>query len=106
MNNLRILRYLKQSMQQSDAARDDWYRHWIAEGLTGLEALLRDAGPGPFCFGAQPGLADICLVPQLANARRLACPLDAYPKLLRADAAAMALPAFRDTAPETQPDAN
>ena len=106
LNNLRVLRYLKQSMQQPDAARDEWYRHWIAEGLAGLEALLRDAGPGPFCFGNKPTLADICLVPQLANARRLSCPLDAYPRLLRAEAAALALAEFRDTAPDRQPDAS
>jgi len=67
--------------------------------------LLKDAGPGPFCFGATPGVADVCLVPQMANARRYKCPLDAYPTLLRAEAAALALPAFRDTAPDRQPDA-
>jgi len=106
LNNLRVLRYLKRTMDQSDEARDTWYHHWIAEGLTALEALLREAGPGPFCFGGAPGLADICLVPQMANARRYKCPLDAYPLLQRAEAAALALPAFRDTAPEHQPDAS
>lgn len=106
LNNLRVLRYLQHAMDQSEAARDAWYHHWIAEGLGALEALLRDAGPGPFCFGDAPGLADICLVPQMANARRYKCPLDAYPKLQRAEAAALALPAFRDTAPERQPDAS
>lgn len=106
LNNLRVLRYLQHAMDQGEAARDAWYHHWIAEGLGALEALLRDAGPGPFCFGDAPGLADICLVPQMANARRYKCPLDAYPKLQRAEAAALALPAFRDTAPERQPDAS
>jgi maleylacetoacetate isomerase len=105
LNNLRVLRYLKNAMGQSDAARDTWYRHWIAEGLTALEALVKDAGPGPFCFGATPGMADVCLVPQMANARRLKCPIDDYPTLLRAEAAALALPAFRDSAPDRQPDA-
>ncbi len=105
LNNLRVLRYLEQAMDQSGAARDAWYHHWIAEGLTALEALLRDAGPGPFCFGDVPSIADVCLVPQMANARRFKCPLDAYPMLQRAEAAALALPAFRDTAPERQPDA-
>ena len=106
LNNLRVLRYLKHAMGQSDEARDTWYRHWIAEGLTALEALLPDDGAGPFCFGDTPGMADICLVPQMANARRYYCPLDAYPRLLRAEAAALALPAFRDTAPDRQPDAS
>ena len=70
-----------------------------------LRALLPRDGSGPFCFGATPGLADVCLVPQMANARRLKCPLDPYPQLQRAEAAALALPAFRDTAPDRQPDA-
>ena len=102
LNNLRVLRYLGSAMGQDQAGRDIWYAHWIAEGLAALEAL---AEPGPFCFGAAPTLADICLIPQLGNARRFACPLDAFPKLLRAEAAALALPAFRDAAPDRQPDA-
>jgi maleylacetoacetate isomerase len=105
LNNLRVLQYLENVLGQDQTARNAWYHHWIAEGLTALETLLRDAGAGPFCFGAAPGLADVCLVPQMANARRYKCPLDAYPTLLRAEAAALALPAFRDTAPERQPDA-
>jgi maleylacetoacetate isomerase len=102
LNNLRVLRYLKQQLGQSDAGRDAWYAHWIATGLTALEAMLQGV-PGPFCFGETPTLADICLVPQMANARRLRCPLDDYPSLLRAEAAAIALPAFRDSAPDRQP---
>ena len=105
LNNLRVLQYLQHEMGQSEATRTAWYRHWIAEGLTALETLLQDAGPGPFCFGASPSLGDVCLVPQVANARRFECPLDAHPALLRAEAAALALPAFRDTAPDRQPDA-
>jgi len=105
LNNLRTLRYLKAAMGQSDTARDAWYHHWIAEGLTALETTVRDGGSGPFLFGAAPGMADVCLVPQIANARRLKCPLDAYPTLLRAEAAALAVPAFRRTAPDRQPDA-
>jgi maleylpyruvate isomerase len=105
LNNLRILRYLKDPMGQSDAARDQWYQHWIAEGLTALETTVRDTGPGPFLFGGAPGMADVCLVPQLANARRLKCAVDLYPTLLRAEAAALAVPAFRQSAPDRQPDA-
>jgi maleylpyruvate isomerase len=105
LNNLRVLRYLKHELNQPDAARDRWYAHWIGEGLSALEAML-SGEPGPFCFGEAPGLADVCLVPQLANARRYNCPLDAYPSLQRSEAAALARPEFRDTAPEAQPDAS
>jgi maleylpyruvate isomerase len=105
LNNLRVLRYLKDAMGQSDAVRDVWYHHWIAEGLTALETIVRDTGPGPFLFGAAPSMADVCLVPQMANARRAKCPVDAYPTLLRAEAAALAVPAFRDSAPDRQSDA-
>jgi maleylacetoacetate isomerase len=105
LNNLRVLRYLKNAMGQSDSARDMWYHHWIAEGLTALETIVRDTGPGPFLFGAAPSMADVCLVPQMANARRFKCPVDVYPTLLRAETAALAVPAFRDSAPDRQPDA-
>jgi maleylacetoacetate isomerase len=106
LNNLRVLRYLRRQMGQSQEAIDAWYRHWIGEGLPALEALLQRAGgEGPFCFGAAPTLADICLVPQLANARRYECPLDGFPLLLRAETAAQALPEFQAAAPENQPDA-
>ncbi len=103
LNNLRVLRYLGTGMGQDQAARDRWYAHWIAEGLGALEAMVE---PGPFCFGAAPTLADICLIPQLGNARRMKCPVDAYPRLLAAEAAALALPAFADAAPDRQPDAS
>jgi maleylpyruvate isomerase len=105
LNNLRVLRYLKNAMGQSDSARDMWYHHWIAEGLTALETIVGDTGPGPFLFGAAPSMADVCLVPQMANARRFKCPVDVYPTLLRAETAALAVPAFRDSAPDRQPDA-
>ena len=103
LNNLRVLRYLKRELHQEQPAIDAWYRHWIAEGLPALEAMLTEHGP--FCFGAAPTLADVCLVPQLANARRYECPLDAFPRLCRAEAACHALPAFQAAAPERQPDA-
>ncbi len=107
IDNLRVLRYLKRQMGQKQPAIDDWYRHWLIEGLPALEAMLaRHGGDGPFCFGASPGLAELVLVPQLANARRVDRRLDAYPLLLRADAAARDLPAFAAAAPSAQPDAN
>ncbi len=104
LNNLRVLRYLKRDMGQEDAVRDRWYAHWIGEGLTALEAMLAGVS-GPFCFGNAPTLADVCLVPQMANARRMNCPVEAYPSLLRAEAEALKLPAFAETAPDRQRDA-
>ncbi|MBV9537422.1 MAG: maleylacetoacetate isomerase [Acidisphaera sp.] len=106
LNNLRVLRRLKHAHGLEQQAIDDWYRHWVTLGLPPLEAMLEQAdNAGPFCFGATPTLADICLVPQLANARRYDCALDGFPRLLRADAAARALPAFAAASPEQQPDA-
>jgi maleylpyruvate isomerase len=106
LNNLRVLEYLERTLGLDQAARGAWYKHWIAEGLTALEAQLatRPAG-GPFAFGEAPGLADLCLVPQLANARRFNCPLDAFPTLTAIDAACALLPAFRQARPENQADA-
>ncbi len=106
LNNLRVLGYLETAMGQDKAARDAWYRHWIAEGLGALEALLapRPQG-GPFAFGATPTLADLCLVPQLFNARRFNCPVEDYLTLLAVEAACNALPAFQLARPERQSDA-
>jgi len=105
IDNLRVLRYLKRQMGHPQPAIDDWYRHWLAEGLPALEAMLaRHGGDGPYCFGPAPGLADLLLVPQLANARRVGFPLEACPLLLRADAAARDHPAFVAAAPSAQAD--
>jgi maleylacetoacetate isomerase len=104
INNLRVLNYLKGPLQQGQAAVDQWYRHWVETGLTACEALLPPTA-SRFCFGEEPTLADICLVPQMYNARRLACDLSPLPRLVAIDAAACALPAFASAAPEAQPDA-
>ena len=90
IDNLRVLKRLEAQFGADQAAKDAWYAHWIAEGLTALEAMV--AGDGPFLGGDAPDISDACLVPQLANARRGAVSLDAYPKLLAADAAMAALP--------------
>ncbi len=106
VNNLRILNHLRDRLGQDEDARNAWYAYWIAEGLRGLEALLaRDTRVGIFCFGDAPTLADVCLVPQMVNAERMNCPLDAYPTLRRITAAARALPAFLAAEPSRQPDA-
>jgi len=106
LNNLRVLNYLTGPMGLGEDAKLVWYRHWIAEGMGALEALLADnPDTGRFCHGDAPGLADLCLVPQAFNARRFECPLEGYPTILRIDEACRALPAFADAAPDNQPDA-
>ena len=107
VNNLRVLQYLSQQLGISAEQKDAWYRHWVATGLQGLEVLLADhPSTGRFCHGDTPTLADCCLVPQLYNARRFQCPLDAYPTIRRIAAACETLPAFQQAAPEVQPDAD
>lgn len=103
LNNLRVLDRLEHRLGLDKAAVDGWYKHWIDVGLTALEAQLapRVAG-GPYAFGETPGLADLCLVPQLANARRFHCPLDAFPTLTAVEAACNALPAFQAAHPSRQ----
>ena len=102
LNNVGPLRYLKNEFGQDQGKIDAWYHHWVREGFDALEAMVR---PGPYCFGADVTLADLCLVPQVANARRLKVPLDSYPRIVAIDAACAALPAFEAARPENQPDA-
>ncbi len=101
LNNLRVLKYLKGELGHSQEDADRWYAHWITEGLPALEAMAK-ADAGRFLFGDQPTIADICLVPQLFNARRFNVPLDDYPTLLRADENANKLPAFAKAHPDKQ----
>jgi maleylacetoacetate isomerase len=102
LNNLSPLRYLKNELGQDQSRIDAWYCHWVREGFDALEAMI---SPGPYAYGADVTLADICLVPQVANARRLKVPLGAYPKIVAVDAACARLPAFEQARPENQPDA-
>lgn len=99
LNNLRVLNYLAEPLGLDEDARNHWARHWIALGFAALEAQLQD-GPGPYCGGADPGLADCCLIPQLYNARRVALDLAPYPRLLAIEAACQALPAFQAAHPD------
>jgi maleylpyruvate isomerase len=106
VDNLRVLNYLRDDLGVDVVARNRWYAHWMAKGLGSLEAVLtRDSRPGRFCFGDDPTLADVCLVPQIANAERMDCPLDDYPTLRRITAACRAMPAFQAAEPGRQPDA-
>jgi maleylpyruvate isomerase len=103
LQNLRILRRLRAAGLAAQPVQD-WAAAANTDGLTACEALLPVA-PGPFCFGDQPGLPDICLIPQLASARRFGVDVARFPRLLAKEAACLALPAFADAAPDKQPDA-
>jgi maleylpyruvate isomerase len=106
LNNLRVLRYLVNDLKLSEEQKNQWYRHWVLVGLEPLELrLANDKATGEFCHADTPGLADICLVPQLSNARRFKIELDAFPTLTRIETNCMALKAFQDAAPSAQPDA-
>lgn len=100
LNNLRVLQQLKR-LGVDEPARDDWYRHWVAEGFAALEAMAgADENPGPFLGGDAPGIADVLLVPQMFNARRFNLPLEGYPRLVAADAAANELEPFAAASPD------
>lgn len=106
LNNVRVLKHLKAQFGADEAATNAWYEHWITEGLSGLEGYLaREGLSGDFCYGNTVTMADICLVPQIFNARRFNCSLDAYPKLLAITDRCMTLDAFRAAEPSTQGDA-
>ena len=101
LNNLRVMKYLGSTLGLSQEQRDTWYAHWISEGLPALEAMAAPQA-GKFLYGDAPTAADICLVPQLYNARRFNVPLDDYPTLLRADENASRIEAFAAAHPDRQ----
>ena len=103
LQNTRVQRYLSRELGQPDPVVLAWVRHFIDDGLAACEAqLAREPGPGPFCFGAAPTWADVCLVPQLYNAQRAGCDLARYTRLVAAADACNQLPAFQAAAPERQ----
>ncbi len=104
LNNLRVLQYLSRELGVDDAAKNAWYRNWVAEGLAAVEQGLAAYGD-TFSLGTRPGYLEACLVPQVYNARRFDCDLDAYPRILALTARCEALEAFRHAAPDAQPDA-
>ncbi len=106
LNNLRVLRLLGTAFDIGEEARNEaWYKHWIDEGMRGLEGLVADGGAGRFAHGDTPTMADICIVPQVYNAERFGCDLSAFPTVMRVNAACLELDAFRNALPENQPDA-
>ena len=101
----RIRKYLTEDLELSDDQLQAWIRKWMGAGLEAMEAhLAADADTGTFCHGDRPGLADLCLVPQIAGARMFDCPMDPYPTAMRIFEACIALDAFADAHPTKQPD--
>jgi maleylpyruvate isomerase len=106
LNNRRVLEHLRHQLKADEAAINAWCATWIAAGFDALEALLAaDSARGSFCFGGQPGLADVYLVPQVESARRFKVDMSRWPLIAAVDAACMQLPAFQQAAPMQQPDA-
>ncbi|PLC53770.1 maleylacetoacetate isomerase [Pollutimonas nitritireducens] len=105
LNNLRVLKYLKHELKVDEDARNAWYRHWVEQGLAAVEGMLAGhSATGRYCHGDQPTFADLCLIPQMANARRFNCDLSTMPTIASIDAACAQLPAFQQAAPGSQPD--
>jgi maleylpyruvate isomerase len=106
IQNLRVLKHVKSTYKQTDEEVNKWAQHWINLGLAAFEqTIVAQPAPGKFCFGDTPTMADICLAPQLGNARRYGCDLSLYPAILSIETNCMAIPAFANAAPEKQPDA-
>ncbi len=106
LNNLRVLRYLRDDLRLPELTVSGWYRHWVEQGLGAMEAMItREGLSGRYCFGDTPGLADCFLIPQLYNARRYECELLGCPTLLEIESHCLELPAFRAGRPECQSDA-
>jgi len=106
IQNLRVLNYVKATYNQTDEQVNKWAQHWIDLGLAALqEMIVAQPKRGKFCFGDVPTLADVCLIPQLGNARRYGCDLSKYPTILEIEKNCNAIPAFANAAPDKQPDA-
>ncbi|MDH6594930.1 maleylpyruvate isomerase [Variovorax sp. TBS-050B] len=105
LNNLRVLKYLVKELKLDDAAKNQWYRHWVREGLLAFERQLAQHPGGSFCYGDTPTLADCCLVPQIFNGKRFDCDFSGLPRTMAAYEACMALDAFQRAQPSQAPDA-
>ena len=106
LNNLAVLNYLAGALSANEKQKSAWYQHWVAEGFNAVEKLLSDSSnTGDFCDGDRPGLADICLVPQVFNAQRFDCDLSLFPTIERIFNTCMELEAFDAAQPSKQPEA-
>lgn len=105
LNTPRILKYITGPLKQTEEAKLDWYKHWVQKGLQALEAMVKETSQGKYCVGENPTLADICLIPQMYNARRFNCPLDDFPTLKTIESHCNSLISFQAAKPETQTDA-
>lgn len=107
LNNLRVLKYLKNTLHITDEQKQSWYQHWILEGFEAIETRLKkENNMGQYCFGDSITLADICLIPQVYNANRFDCPMDDFPLIQRVNENCLKHPAFEKASPDNQPDAN
>jgi maleylacetoacetate isomerase len=106
LNNLRVLNYLRGPLGHDDAAVNAWYAHWITLGFSALEREAQRLGDARHLYGDSVTLADVCLVPQMANARRFSCDTEPFPTLRAICAHLENLPSFAQAAPEVQPDAS
>ena len=104
INNIRVLKYLGGTLALGEDERNAWYRHWVDEGLEAVERLLARLPAAPYCMGDTPGVADCCLVPQVANAMRMGCDLARFTRVLQVYEHCMRHPAFIQAAPQQQPD--
>jgi maleylacetoacetate isomerase len=106
INNLRVMQYLEREFNVPEVERERWSRHWIVEGFKALEAMLADnPSTGVFCEGDDPSLADVCLVPQVYNAKRWSVDMGAFPTIARINEECLKMAAFERARPENQPDA-
>jgi maleylpyruvate isomerase len=105
IDNLRVLQYLNKQLGIEEPKRDEWYRHWVKEGFDALEKQLGQREAKPYAAGAQPTIADICIVPQVANANRLKVPMEPYSRIQAINDNCLKLKAFADARPEVQADA-
>ena len=104
LNNLRVLQHLSSELDLDEQAKNAWYQHWVATGFTAIEKMIERDG-GQFCYGDTVTLADVCLIPQVYNAKRFNVDLSPYPNIERIWQTCRTLSAFVDAAPEAQEDA-